>query len=53
MVLFLLFSNCISPLFAVPTDGTALNWTREKAEKLATATLFYSGPLAVDRLYNA
>lgn len=43
----------IFPAFAVATDGTAANWTREKAEHLARKTLFAATPTTVDSLYSA
>jgi len=38
---------------AVPTDGTAATWTREKAEHLARKVLFYPTPAKVTELQNA
>lgn len=43
----------IFPTSAVTTDGTAANWTREKAEHLARRVLFYPTPQKVDELYQA
>lgn len=39
--------------YAVTTDGTAANWTREKAEHLARRVLFYPTRADVDSLYAA
>ncbi len=49
----LLPSGQIVPAFAVSTDGTAANWTREKAEHLARKALFAATPAMVDSLYSA
>ncbi len=38
---------------AVVTDGSALNWTREKAEHLARRTLLGPTNQMVTNLYNA
>ncbi|MFB0965276.1 MAG: DUF1800 family protein [Patescibacteria group bacterium] len=43
----------IIPAYAVATDGTSANWTREKAEHLARKTLFAATPTMVDSLYSA
>lgn len=43
----------IVPAYAVTTDGTSANWTREKAEHLARKTLFAATPTMVDSLYSA
>jgi uncharacterized protein (DUF1800 family) len=47
------FGSLLNITYAVPTDGTASNWTREKAEHLARRVLFYPTPQKVDELYTA
>lgn len=43
----------IFPAYAVATDGTAANWTREKAEHLARKALFAATPSMVESLHAA
>lgn len=46
-------SGQIVPAFAVPTDSSASNWTRYKAEHLARKTLFAATPATVNALFSA
>jgi hypothetical protein len=49
----LLPAGQIVPVFAVPTDSSASNWTRYKAEHLARKALFAATPAMVDALHSA
>ncbi|MBP9779822.1 DUF1800 family protein, partial [Candidatus Gracilibacteria bacterium] len=43
----------ISPISAIPTDGLASPWTREKAAHLAGSVLLYADQKTIDTLYAA
>lgn len=43
----------ISPISAIPTDGLASPWTREKAAHLAWSVLLYADQNTIDTLYAA
>ncbi len=53
LLFVIIFSNSFSTVQAVPTDGKASPWTREKAAHLARSVLFHANPDIITNLHNA
>ncbi len=53
IILLTLLTNTLSVVVAVPTDGRASPWTREKAAQLAKSTLFNADATIINTLFAA